>query len=172
MPTNQSYSSVNVHECSWADAEFDMSIVGGAKISLVDLEAAKWSSKLERAITKGSSGGRPMKRTRGDLSHEATITASRGGWMIILEALEVLAESIPGRVRGDQVIVGGLEFDILIQHSPQGDSRIYATKLRGCSNDGWSSDMKQGNEADMIEVPVNPIEILQKSSTGKWLVMA
>jgi hypothetical protein len=32
--------------------------------------------------------------------------------------------------------------------------------------------MKQGSEADMIEVPVNPIEILQKSSTGKWLVLA
>ena len=171
MPQNESFASVNVHECSWADAEFDMTVPGGAKLPLVDLESWKWARKLERTTTSGVSGGRPMKRTRGSASYEASLTASRGGWMIILEALEVLGESL-GRVRGDVVVIGGLEFDVLIQHTPLGDSRIYTAKLRGCSFDGDSSDMKQGNEADMIECPVNPIEILVKSQTGKWLAIA
>lgn len=173
MPTNQAFASVNVHECSWADAEFELSVPGGAKLSIVDFEAAKWARKLERAITKGSSGGRPMKRTRGDASYEASVTASRGGWAIIISALEVYALTIPSRVRGDRVVIGGIEFDLLIQHTPQGSPHIYQAKLTGCSYDGDSSDMKQGNEADMIELTVNPIEIATKLSTeNNWKVIA
>ena len=172
MPQNQSFASVNVHECSWADAEFEMTVPNGPKISLVDFEAAKWARKLERGMTKGVSGGRPMKRTRGDASYEASLTASRGGWMIIVDAIAELAKAL-GRVRGDRIIIGGIEFDILVQHAPLGDSNIYQAKLTGCSYDGDSSDMKQGNEADMIEITVNPIEIATKlASETEWKVIA
>ena len=112
-----------------------------------------------------------MKRTRGDASYEASLTASRGGWMIIVDAIAELAKAL-GRVRGDRIIIGGIEFDILVQHAPLGDSNIYQAKLTGCSYDGDSSDMKQGNEADMIEITVNPIEIATKlASETEWKVI-
>jgi hypothetical protein len=167
---DQSSASVNVHECSWADIQVTLNVPGGANVPVVDIEGWKWERKNERAISMGTSG-RPKKRTRGAPSYAASATATRGGWMMMIEEIEKAAEAL-GQVRGDQVIIGGIDFDVLIQHTPLGDSRIYAVKLKGCSLDGDSSDMKQGNEADMIELVLNPLEIATKSSSGKWLVIA
>jgi len=167
---NQSAASLNVHECSWADMEATINVPGGATVQVQDFEAWKWAAKNERGESRGM-GGRIRKRTRGQPSFEGSATATRGGWMQLLEAIETAAIALE-LLRGDQVIVGGIDFDVVIQHSPLGDSRIYAVKMKGCSLDGYSSDMKQGNEADMIELDLNPIEVAVKSSTGNWLVIA
>jgi hypothetical protein len=169
--TNQAAASVNVHECSWADLTATINIPGGPTVEIVDFEGIKWSIKLEVGESRGLSGGRPMKRTRGSASYEGSASISRGGYVVLVEAIEAAAEAT-GLTRGDQVIIGGIAFDLLLQHSPLGDSRIYAVKMSGCRLLGASNDMKQGNEADMIEVTVNPIEVSTKSSTGKWLVYA
>lgn len=31
--------------------------------------------------------------------------------------------------------------------------------------------MKQGNEADMIELTLNPIRIARKSASGRWITL-
>ncbi len=165
-----SSASLNIHECSWADIAINILAPGGATVPLLDIEGWKWSRKNERATTRGTSG-RPKKRTRGSPDFEGSASATRAGWMVVLEALEVMAEEL-GLVRDDKVIIGGVDFDVIIQHTPLGDSRIYTAKLSGCSLDGDSSDMKQGNEADIIELTLNPLEIATKSSSGKWLVIA
>jgi len=165
-----SSASVNVHECSWADLTANLISPGGATVPILDFEGVKWSRKNERGESRGTSG-RVKKRTRGSPSCEASATASRGGWMLLLEAIETAALEL-GLVRDDKVIIGGVDFDLLLQHTPLGDSRIYCVKLTGCSLDGDSSDMKQGNEADMIELVLNPLEIATKSATGNWLVLA
>ncbi len=167
---DQSSASVNVHECSWADIAVTLLAPAGPTVPLLDIEGWKWSRKNERGMSKGTSG-RPKKRTRGSPAFDGSATATRGGWMQILEAIEAIAVSL-GQVRGDKVIIGGIDFDVLIQHTPLGDDRIYAVKLIGCSLDGDSSDMKQGNEAEMIELVLNPLEIATKSASGKWLVIA
>lgn len=167
---DQSSAEYNVHECSWADIAATINAPGGATVELLDIEGWKWSAKNERGMSKGTSG-RPKRRTRGSPSYEGSVTATRGGWMQILEAIEAVAVAL-GRVRGDQVLIGGIDFDVLIQHTPLGESRIYAAKLKGCSLDGFSSDMKQGNEADMIEMQLNPLEIAIQSKSKKWLVLA
>lgn len=169
MPDNSS-ASLNVHECSWADLTVSPIIPGGATLNLLDLEGWKWARKLERGESRGI-GGRLKKRTRGTPSFEASATATRGGWMGILEGIETAAVAL-GLVRDDVVIVGGVDFDVLLQHSPLGSDRIYTVKLVGCSLDADSSDMKQGNEADMIEMGLNPMDILVKSATGQWLAIA
>jgi hypothetical protein len=168
---DQTSESVNVHECSWADLEATLIMPnGGVTVKITDVEGFKWARKNERGESRGTSG-RPKKRTRGSPSYEGSATATRGGWMALLEAIEQAAIEL-GQVRGDEVIIGGIDFDVLLQHSPLGDPRIYTTKLKGCSLDGDSSDMKQGNEADLIELVLNPIKILTKSASGKWLVIA
>jgi hypothetical protein len=170
MPQNSS-ASVNVHECSWADLSITLNVPDGATASLLDIEGWKWARKLDVGESRGTSGGRPMKRTRGSASYEASATATRGGWMQILEMIEVAAIAL-NEVRGDRVKIGGVAFDVLLQHTPLGDTRIYSAKLSGCRFLGDSSDMKQGNEADMIELTLNPIEIATKSASGNWLVIA
>ena len=169
MPDNSS-SSLNIHECSWADLTVSPIIPGGATLTLLDLEGWKWARKLERAESRGI-GGRIKKRTRGQASFEASATATRGGWMGILEGIEVAATAL-NLVRDDIVVIGGVDFDVLLQHTPLGSTRVYTVKLIGCSLDSDSSDMKQGNEADMIEMGLNPMDILVKSVTGKWLAVA
>lgn len=170
MSNSQQAAAVNVHECSWADMEANLSVPGGASVQVTDLEAFKWSRKVEVGQSRGLSGGRPIKQTAGSVSFEGSATATRGGWMMLMEALEAAAIAA-NMVRGDSVIISGISFDVLLQHTPFGDSRIYAARLTGCRFLGDSSDMKQGNEADMIEITLNPIEIATRSKTGKWLVL-
>ncbi len=168
--TNQSFPTVNGDECSWADIGVTFNVPDGATVPIVDLEAIKWASKVEVGSSSGTSGGRVMKTTAGSETSEASATATRSGWMQLLEAIEVAAVA-SGQVRGDEVIISGVRFDILIQHTPLGSARIYTAKLSGCRFLGDSNDMKQGNEADMIEITLNPIRIARKSITGKWLVL-
>lgn len=169
MP-NQAYPTVNEHECSWADIAVTFNIPEGATVGIVDLEGIKWSRKVEVGESRGTSGGRVMKRTAGSESVEASATLTRSGVAQLVEGLEVAAVSA-GLTRGNEVVISGVSFDILIQHTPLGSSRIYTAKLSGCRFLGDSDDMKEGNEADKIELTLNPIKIATKSATGQWIVL-
>ncbi len=169
MP-NQDFPSVQELECSWADIACTFNVPGGANVPLVDLEAIKWSRKVDVGETRGTSGGRVMKRTAGSETVEASASMTRSGVAQLVEALEVAAEAA-GTVRGNEVIISGVGFDILIQYTPLGASRIYTAKLSGCRFLGDADDAKQGNDASMIELTLNPIKIATKSSTGKWIAL-
>lgn len=168
--TNQAFPSVDGDECSWADIAVTFNVPAGATVPLVDLEAIKWSGKVEVSQSRGTSGGRVMKTTAGAETSEASATLTRSGAALLMEGLETAAVAA-GAVRGNEVIISGVRFDILVQHTPLGSARIYTTKLSGCRFLGDSNDMKQGNEADMIEITLNPIRIARKSATGRWLVL-
>ena len=62
--------------------------------------------------------------------------------------------------RGNQKIIGTIAFDILIQHSVIGDPDIYQTKIKSCRYMGVSDDMKEGTDADKVEVELSTIEIV------------
>jgi hypothetical protein len=168
---NQAFPSVNEHECSWADIAVNFNIPGGAEVPLVDLEAVSWGRTIERGKSRGTSGGRPMKKTAGSVDYEASITLTRSGHAMFMEALEAAALSVPELVRGDRVIISGVSFDIVVQHTPLGASRIYTAKISGCTYDGDSSDMSEGSEADTLEITLDPLEIATKSSSGNWIVL-
>lgn len=170
MPT-QAFPTVNEHEVSWADIGLTINVTGGQTLQGVDWEGIKWSRKVEVGESRGTSGGRVMKRTAGSESVEASGTVTRSGAITLVEALEEAAAGIPQLVRGNEVAISGVAFDIVIQHSPLGSDRIYTTKLVGCRYLGDSDDMKQGNEADMIELTLNPIRILTKSASGRWVTL-
>lgn len=167
---NQAFPSVNEHECSWADIAVTFNVVGGATVPWVDLEGIKWSRKVEVGETRGTSGGRVMKRTAGSESVEASASVTRAGARAIIDGLVVAAKSA-GQTRGNEVIISGVAFDILIQHTPLGTTSIYTAKLSGCRFLGDSDDMKQGNDGDMIELTLNPIKIATKLATGEWVTL-
>lgn len=169
MP-NQAFPSIDGDEVSWADIGVTCNVPGGASFAWVDLEAIKWSGKVEVGESRGTSGGRLMKTTAGSESSEASATVTRSGHAQLMEGLEIAAVAA-GAIRGNEVMISGVRFDILIQHTPLGSSRIYTTKLSGCRYLGDSSDMKQGNEADMIELTLNPVRIARKSLSGRWIVL-
>jgi hypothetical protein len=49
----------------------------------------------------------------------------------------------------------------MIQHTPPDELEIYQTKIKGCRYLGESDDMKEGTDADQLEVTLHPMEIVQ-----------
>ena len=169
MPS-QAFPNVNGDVCSWSDIGVSLSIPDGAAVDLFDIEGIKWSDKVDVGEQRGASGGRVMGTTRGTLSTEASMTITRKGALQFLEALAVAARAA-GLVRGDQVSVSGIRFDILIQHEPMGSTQVLEAKLFGCRFLSRSHDLKQGNEADMVEITLNPLYAAEKSEAGDWIVL-
>ncbi len=154
--TNQAYPSLNDIEPSWADIATTFTIFGGEIIEMADIAGVKWSRKVEVGMRKGASGGRVMARTTGEASQEASATLYRSGLRRLIKGLMSKAPT-----RGNQKLISLVAFDIMIQHTPVGEAEIYVTKIKGCRYLGDSDDMKEGNEADKVEVTLNPIEIVQ-----------
>lgn len=153
---NQAYPSLNDVAPSWADIQSTFSVFQGDVIQMGDIAGLKWSRKVEVGEKRGTSGGRVMARTSGQGSQEASATLYRSGLRQLIKSLMAKAPQ-----RGNQRLISQVSFDILIQHSVPGDAEIYVTKIKGCRYLGEDDDMKEGNEADKLEVTLNPIEIVQ-----------
>jgi hypothetical protein len=151
---NQLYPSVNGYSPSWADIKISFTVDGGDLLEEVDIMSIKWSRKVEVGEQRGTSGGRVMARTTGQGSQEASMSVYRSGLRRLVKSLMAKAPT-----RGNQVVISLVSFDILIQHTPPGETEIYTTKIKGCRYLGDADDMKEGNEADKVEVTLNPIEI-------------
>jgi hypothetical protein len=150
----QEYPTINGIEPSWADIAVTFTVVGGPLIQMSDMSALKWSRKVDVGERRGTSGGRVMARTSGSGSQDASVTLYRGGLRRLIRALMTKAPT-----RGNQVLIGKVGFDILVQHTPPGETDIFTSKIKGCRYLGDSDDMKEGPDADLIEVTLNPIEI-------------
>lgn len=153
--TNQAYPSLQDVEPSWADVGFTFTIGGGALLEMADIAALKWGRKVEVADVRGASGGRVMRRTTGQGSQEASATLYRSGRRKLLKGLMVNAPT-----RGNQVIISNVAFDVLIQHTPPGETEIYQVKIKGCRYLGDADDLKEGMDPDKLEITLNPIEIV------------
>lgn len=151
---NQAYPSLNDVEPSWADIAVTFTVTGGSLITMADIKALKWSRKVDVGEKRGASGGRVMARTTGQGSQEASATLYRSGVRNLIKGLVSQAPT-----RGNQAIISLVSFDILIQHTPPGETEIYQTKIKGCRYLGDSDDMKEGTDADTLELTLNPIEI-------------
>lgn len=157
----QSYPSYNDIEPSWADVQIAATIDGGQLLEMIDIAAIKTGRKVEVGERRGASGGRRMARTTGSQTDEASMTLYRSG---LRKFVKALAEKAPSR--GNQKRISLVTFDITIQHTPPGETEIYTTVIRGCRYLGDSDDMKEGNEADKVEVTLDPMEIVQVLDDG------
>ena len=156
MSIKQSFPSINDFAVSWADIAITFTVPGGLTLTGDDVASIKWSRKVDVGEQRGASGGRVMARTLGSGTQEASANFYRPGLSKLEDALAAVAPS-----RGNQKIISAVGFDILIQHTPLGSSLIYTTKIKGCRYLGDSDDNKEGNDADQIEVTLNPIEIVR-----------
>lgn len=151
---NQEFPTLNGVAPSWADLKTTITPEGGSLIDTFDYASLSFGSTLEVGVQKGASGGRVMKSTTGDLSHEGTIAYYRSGLRKLLKGLMPLAPQ-----RGNQRLVSLVHQTILVQHSVPGDPEIYEVKLKGVRLTGFQFSMTEGNEADRVEVPVFVTEI-------------
>ena len=151
---SQAYPSLNDIAPSWADIAVTFTIGGGALIQMEDIKGIKWSRKVDVGEKRGASGGRVMARTTGQSSQEASATLYRAGFRNLIKGLVAQAPT-----RGNQALISLVSFDIMIQHTPPGETEIYQTKIKGCRYLGDSDDMKEGTDADTLELTLNPLEI-------------
>ncbi len=166
MSGNNAYPSVNDIESSWADIAISITPQQGPIMDTVDIAGIKWSRKAEVGERRGASGGRVMARTTGSGSQEASATFYRSGYIKLIQGLVANAP-----VRGNQRRIALVSFNILIQHTPPNTTEIFTTKIKGCRFLGDSDDMKEGNEADKIEVTLNPIEVANILADGTEVVL-
>ncbi len=156
MTTNQLYPALNDIEPSWADIAVTATVYDGPLLDMVDIDGINWSRTVEVGERRGASGGRPMARTTGSVSYEASMTLFRSGYRKLLKALMSVASS-----RGNQKLISLVGFDVMIQHSPPGETEIYQTKIKGCRLLSDSNDNAEGTDADKVEITLSPIEIVQ-----------
>jgi hypothetical protein len=154
--TNQLYPALNDSAPSWADISVTSTVYDGDLLDMVDIKDINWSSTVEVGEQRGASGGRVMARTVGAASQEASMTLYRSGYRKLLKGLMSVAPE-----RGNQKLVSLVGFDIMIQHSPLGETEIYQTKIKGCRLLEASNDNSEGTDADTVEVKLSPLEIVQ-----------
>lgn len=162
----QEYPTLNDYAPSWADIITSFQVYGGQLLNTIDYKSLNWGSTVEVGEQRGASGGRVMKRTRGQVSHEASAEMYRSGHRRLLRAL---MEKAP--TRGNQVLVSLVAFDILIQHTPPGESDIYVTKIKGCRLLGHNAAFGEGSDADVIPVTLNPMEVVNIIDTKEVVLL-
>lgn len=167
MPV-QSYSSLVETASSWSDIAVAITPDSSAKMDATDIAAISHSGAIERGEQRGASGGRVQMRTTGSVSYEGSITFYRSGLRKFVRALVAAAPDYA--MRGNQVRIGLVKFDIDVQHSPPGATEISHHRMKGCSLNGYTDDMAEGNDADQIEIPVSPMENVQMVD-GKEVVL-
>ena len=152
----QESPSLNEIEPSWADIQIAITPYDGAELNMNEIAGINWSRSVEVGERRGTSGGRVMARTTGAVSYEASMTVYRSGYRKLLQALMANAPE-----RGDQLRVGLVGFDIIIQHTPPNSDSVYTNKIKGCRLLGDSSDQSEGTDAQQLEITLNPLEIVE-----------
>lgn len=154
MAVDQSFPSLNDFEPGWADVTCKASIDKGKLLDMEDMAALKWSRKVDVGMRKRR--GRPFARTYGSSGFEASMTLYRGCRRKFIEGL---MEKAP--TRGDEVLIGLVSFDLVIQHSPIGAAKIDIVKILGCRYLGDANDLKEGDDPDQLEITLNPLKIVE-----------
>lgn len=155
----QAYSSLIDTASSWSDIAIVVTPYGGTALDSSDISAISHSATVEVGEQRGTSGGRVTALTTGSVSYEASITFYRRGLRKLIQALVAAAPEYA--IRGAQVRISLVRFDIDVQHSPPGETSIFHNRLKGCRLLSYSDDMSEGNDADQIELSLKPIENVQ-----------
>lgn len=154
--TNQQFPSLNGFEPSWADVGCTAMIGGGALVEMDDFASIKWGDKLEVGEKRGPSGGRVIRQTVGSLSSDASAAFFRAGLRRLVRALMAIAPQ-----RGNQRLISLVRFNILVQHTPPGETDIFKVEIRGCRLSSRAWDVKEGNDADKVDVDLKPLAVVE-----------
>jgi hypothetical protein len=154
MTVNNQYPVLDGIAPSWADIVVKTTGTGLALLDMADIKSINTGTTVEVGDQIGASGGRVLKRTAGSVKSTATWTLYRSGYQKLLRNLMVAAPR-----RGNQALISLVHFQIQVQHTPPADVEIYEYRMKGCRLGGRNLNGQEGNEADVVEVPLLVIEI-------------
>lgn len=142
----QEFPTINGVEPSWADVKISIPLYSGPTVETNDIAGLKVSDKVTVGVKKGTSGGRILARTVGDLESDGSIIFYLGGWRKFMRTLATLAPD--KRIS----LVG---FDVMTMFSPPGETDIYKFKIVGGRVIGRTLDLAEGSDAQKIEIPLS-----------------
>jgi hypothetical protein len=154
MAINNEFPVLDGIAPSWADIIVRATPAGAPLIEMKEIKSISTGTTVEIGEQRGASGGRVIKRTTGSKSDEASSTLYRGGYQNLIRNLAAIAPK-----RGNQRIVSLVHFGIQVQHTPPGSVEIFEYRIKGCRLLGRTLASEEGNEADTVDVTLNPLEI-------------
>ncbi len=148
-------STLNDVAVSWAECAVTLNISGGITVKDLDFKSIDHESSVARGEQRR--GGVVVKRTTGQLSNAASGSLYRSGLKTLKRAIMANAPENTG----GQKQLSRVPFDIVIKHTLEGESDINCTKLLGCRLDKDAHKLAEGPDADMVDVDLNPISIVE-----------
>lgn len=139
---------------SWADINVRISGASVPLIEMGDIAAINFGWTVEEGEQR--EGGRVIKRTRGSLSNEASMTLYASGYQKLLRGLIAAA---PRNAKG-QAQLSLAFFQIHRVWTPPGSDDLLEDLAKGVRILGRTIDASEGNDAQQVEVPLSTIEIV------------
>ncbi len=140
---------------SYADIKVTFSGTDLTILEMDDIKSINTGTTVEVGEKRGASGGRVMKRTTGSAKYEASATLYREGYQKLLRQLKGKA---PLR-RGNQRAISLVHFQVKVSHTPPGSTEVFEYVIKGCRLLGRDLNSAEGNDADTVDIKLNPIEI-------------
>lgn len=128
--------------------------VGGPLLNMGDI--SKIDSGWDVKLGEQREGGRVIKRTRGTATHEASMTLYASGYQKLLRGLAIAA---PLNAKGQKTI-SLVTFLIHVVWTPPGAVDLLEYKIKGCRIIGRKIAAAEGEDAQQVEVPLSPIEVV------------
>ncbi len=138
---------------SWADIAVRISGVGLPLLEIGDISALSSSWTVE--VGEQREGGRVIKRTRGSVSYEASMTLYASGFQKLMRGLAAAA-----LLTGNQKAISLVPFSVNIQWTPPGSIDILQRRIKGCRILGNTQDSSEGTDATQFELPLSPLEVV------------
>lgn len=139
---------------SWADINVRLSPQSGNLIEMGDIAAISTASSVE--LGEQREGGIVIKRTRGSLSQEASITLYASGYQKMLRGLR---DGMPTNGKG-QRLSSLAHFLIHVVWTPPGSTDLLEYKVKGCRMIGRTIDASEGDDAQQVEIPLSIAELV------------
>lgn len=160
-----SVETLNETPVSWSEIEIVANVSGGGSFPDIDFKSLDCESKVDRGFQRGQ-GGHVKSKTTGMLTDTASASLYRSGLRALVRALGAVApQDAAGRYQLSKV-----RFDLIVNHSFADDSDIHCLKILGCSLDKTTFKMAEGADADVVDVDLNPIRIIEVVD-GKEMVL-
>lgn len=166
LAVSQEYPILNEVAPSWADIGVTFNFLAGETFKNIEFSELKWTSKVDKGVQRGASGGRVMKHTTGAKTDEGSCVWYKSG---LWQLLKIVTPYAP--VRGNQRLVSLVPFNIIILHTPPGSDEIFHEEMRGCSISSFESSMTEGTDVEKVPMDLKPLECAWVLDDGTEVVL-
>ncbi len=150
----QDYPTINGFAPSWADLKVRIPLYDGPEVKTSDIAAIAWSDTVTTGKKRGTSGGRVAGSTTGEYDADGSITFYLEGWRTFRRALASKNKRI-----------SLVRFDVLVQHTPPGETDIHNAKMVGCRVLSRSAQEAEGADPSKREIPLEVIRVEEDGIT-------